>query len=95
MFDVTNITEVLPRIACNTAQLCESPVKLSEKSVFKEYFYRQGRNECIPLATKIGYNGHNSAFVFYENQIRKLMSESPCNERRLEILRALYTGQPR
>ena len=33
-FDVTNINKALPRVACNTAQLCESPVKLSEKSEF-------------------------------------------------------------
>ena len=57
----------------------------SEKSVFKEYLDRQGRNEYINLASQIGYDGHNIAFVFYENQILKLMSESPCNERRLEI----------
>ena len=78
-----------------TAQLCERPVVSSEKSVFKEYLDRQGRNEYINLASQIGYDGHNIAFVFYENQIRKLMSESPCNECRLEILRASCAGQPR
>ena len=90
-----NVHEAVPRIASDTAQLCERPVVSSEKSLFKEYLDRQGRNEYINLASQIGYDGHNIAFVFYENQIRKLMSESPCNERRLEILRASCTGQPR
>ena len=66
VFDVININEALPRVACNTAQLCESPVEVSEKSVFKEYLDRQGRNEYINLVTQIGYNGHNIACVFYE-----------------------------
>ena len=35
------------------------------------------------------------AFVFYENQLRKLMKESPCDKRRLEVLRAYCKGQPR
>ena len=47
------------------------------------------------LASQIGYDGHNIAFIFYENQIRALMAESPCQERRLEILRASCSGQPR
>ena len=94
-FDVINVNEALPRVASNTAQLRERPVVSSEKSVFKEYLDRQGRNEYLNLASQIGYDGHNIAFVFYENQIRKLMSESPCNERRLEILRASCAGQPR
>ena len=34
-------------------------------------------------------------FVFYENQIRKLMDESPCNERRLEVLKASCVDQSR
>ena len=59
MFDVTNINEVLPRVACNTAQLCESPVKLSEKSVFKENLDRQGRSECIGAARHKKMGGDN------------------------------------
>ena len=35
MFDVINVNEAPPRIASNTAQLCERPVVSSEKSVFK------------------------------------------------------------
>ena len=63
--------------------------------VFEAYLERQGRNEFINLAAQIGYDGNNIAYVFYENQIRKLMAESPCDERKLEILRASCLGQPR
>ena len=58
------------------------------ESVFTTYLKRQTRNEFVNLASQIGYDGHNIAFIFYENQIRALMTESPCQERRLEILRA-------
>ena len=47
----------------------------------KKYLECQGRNEFINLAAQIGYDGRNIAFVFYENQIRKLMSVSTCDER--------------
>ena len=57
-------------------------------SVFEQYLERQGRNDFNNLAAQIGYDGRNIAFVFYENQIRKLMSESPCDDRKLEVLRA-------
>ena len=60
-----------------------------------EYLQRQGRNEYINLASQIGYDGQNIAFIFYENQIRRLMNESPYDERRLEVLRASCIGQPR
>ena len=63
--------------------------------VFEAYLERQGRNEFINLAAQIGYDGNNIAYVFYENQICKLMAESPCDERKLEILRASCLGQPR
>ena len=59
------------------------------------YLERQGRNEYINLASQIAYNENNLAFVFFENQIRKLMVESPHEERRLEVLRASCVGQPR
>ena len=62
---------------------------------FEAYLERQGRNEFMNLASQIAYDGTNMAFVFYENQIRKLTSESPCDERRLEVLRASCTVQPR
>jgi len=69
--------------------------KISNESVFKAYLDQQGRNEYINLAAQIGYNGTNITFVFFENQIRKLMNEGPCDERKLKVLRAACTGQPR
>ena len=59
------------------------------------YLERQGRNEYINLASQIGYDGTNSASIFYENQIRRLMDESPYDDRKLEVLRASCTGLPR
>ena len=55
---------------------------------------RQGRNEYINLASQIGYDGTNSAFIFYENQIRRLVNESPYDDRKLEVLRASCTASP-
>ena len=63
--------------------------------ILRTYLDRLGRNEYINLASQIGYDGSNIAFVFYENQIRRLMNESPFEERRLEVLRASCVGQPR
>ena len=64
-------------------------------SVVHSYLERQDRNEYINLASQINYNKSNIAFVFYENQIRKLMEESLFGERRLEVLRASCVGEPR
>ena len=63
-------------------------------SVVHNCLERQDRNEYINLASQINYNGSNIAFVFYENQIRKLMEESPFGKRRLEVLRASCVGEP-
>ena len=49
----------------------------------------------LNLASQIAYNGTNIAFMFYENQIHRLMEESPHQDRRLEVLRASCVGQPR
>ena len=38
------------------------------------YLVRQGRNEYINLATQVGYDGANIAFVFFENQVHRLMN---------------------
>ena len=62
---------------------------------FEAYLERQRRNEFKNLASQIAYDGSNIAFVFYENQIRKLMSEIPCDECRFEVLRASCISQPR
>ena len=68
---------------------------LKQIYVYLARLERQGRNKYINLASQIAYNGNNLAFVFFENQIRKLMVESPLEERRLEVLRASCVGQPR
>ena len=65
------------------------------ESILRTYLDRQGRNECINLASQIAYDGSNIAFVFYENQIRRLMEESRYDDRKLEVLRASCVGQPR
>ena len=71
------------------------PTVSNNDLILRSYLDRQGRNEYINLASQIGYDGGNMAFVFYENQIRRLMDESPYNERKLEVLRASCVGQPR
>ena len=63
-------------------------------SVLNAYLERQGRNEFINLASQTGFDGTNIAFVFYENQVRRLMDESPYDERRLEVLGVSCVGQP-
>ena len=52
------------------------------------YLERQGRNEYINLATQVGYDGANIAFVFFQNQVRRFMNESRYEERKLEVFRA-------
>ena len=84
----------LPTYALGRGCLKPSPIH-SEDLAWRTYLDRQSRSELINLASQIGYDGNNMIFVFYENQIRKLMDESPCNERRLEVLRALCVNQPR
>ena len=92
-----NDVTVPKQIACSLGNQNMMPMQSSfdQNSAVYHYLERQGRNEYINLASQIGYNGVNIAFVFFENQIRKLMAESPHEERRLELLRALCVGQPR
>ena len=59
----------------------------------RAYIERQDRNEFINFALQIGYDGSDIDFVFYENQIRRFMRESPYDERRLEVLKTLCIGQ--
>ena len=59
------------------------------------YLEWQGRNEYVSLASQVGYDGTNIAFVFFENQVHLLMDESPYDERRIEVLRASCIRQPR
>ena len=56
------------------------PAQKNDESIFKAFLDRQGRNEYVNLASQIGYDVKNIAFVFYENQIRKLMNESHCDD---------------
>ena len=58
----------------------------------RAYIERQHRNEFINRSSQMGYDGSNIDFVFYENQIRRLMHKSPHDERRLEVLRASCIG---
>ena len=76
------------------ACLKPSPIYRQDLAL-RTYLDHQSRSEFINLASQIGCDGKNMTFVFYENQIRKLMDESHCNERRLEVVRASCVDQPR
>ena len=98
--DVTKRTvqaaNTIPKMPIETSLRVPGPSPVDHTaSAVHNYLERQGRNEYINLASQIAYNGNNLAFVFFENQIRKLMVESPHEERRLEVLRASCVGQPR
>ena len=67
----------------------------NESTILQTYLDRHGRIEYVNLDSQIAYDGANLAFVFYENQIRRLIDESPYPERRFEVLRASCVGQPR
>ena len=90
--DVSNSVPISKGAVCVSSEFAP-PV--DRMSVVHNYLERQSRNEYINLASQINYNGSNIAFIFYENQIRKLMEESPFGERRLEVLRASCVGEPR
>ena len=85
---------------------CNSPVKVEHRPQRQESnassadvnwhtYLEQGKNEYVSLTSQIAYDGSNIVFVFYENQIRRLMDGSPFEERKLEVLRASCVGQPR
>ena len=88
-----------PRFRVNAATWpnVDTPVasESNPNAALSAYLERQRRNEYINLATLVGYNGANIAFVFFENQVRRLMNETPYDERKLEVLRAACVGQPR
>ena len=90
--DVSNSVPISKGAMCVSSEVAP-PV--DPTSVVHNYLERQGRNEYINLASQINYNGSNIAFVFYENQIQKLMEESLFGERRLEVLRVFCAGEPR
>ena len=84
----SSIQDVSNSVAISKVAVCvssEVAPPVDPTSVVHNYLERQGRNEYINLASQINYNGSNIAFLFYENQIRKLMEESPFGERRLEV----------
>ena len=87
-----NFEETLPKIVFT---ITKSLIADHENVAVHQYLERQGRNEFINLASQIAYIGNNIAFVFYENQIRKLINELPHEERRLELHPASSVGQPR
>ena len=85
------------RVNATTWPNVNTPVasESNPNAALNAYLERQGRNEYINLATQVGYDGANIAFVFFENQVRRLMNDSPYDERKLEVLRAACVGQPR
>ena len=85
------------RVNAATWPNVDNPVasESNPNAALSAYLERQGRNEYINLASQVGYDGANIAFVFFENQVRRLMNESPYDERKLEVLRAACVGQPR
>ena len=84
------------RVNAATWPNVDNPVasESNRNAALSAYLEHQGRNEYINLATQVGYDGANIAFVFFENQVRRLMNESPYDERKLEVLRAACVGQP-
>ena len=85
------------RVNAATRPNVDAPVasESNPNAALSAYLERQGRNEYINLATQVGYDGANIAFVFFENQVRRLMNESPYDERKLEVFLAACVGQPR
>ena len=88
-----------PQLRVNAATWPNVNIPVASESnpnvALNAYLERQGRNEYINLATQVGYDGSNIAFVFLENQVRRLMNESPYDQRKLEVLRAACVSQPR
>ena len=89
------LVKSLVGLAVGDGESLRRPSVAHGEPALRAYIERQDRNEYINLASQIGYDGRNIDFVFYENQIRRLMHESPYDERRLEVLRASCIGQPR
>ena len=85
------------RVNAATWPNVDTPVasESNPNAALNAYLKRQGRNEYINLATQVGYDGANIAFVFFKNQVRRLMNDSPYDERKLEVLRTACVGQPR
>ena len=84
------------RVNAATWPNVDTPVasESNPNAALSAHLERQGRKEYINLATQVGYDGANIAFVFFENQVRRLMNESLYDERNSEVLRAACVGQP-
>ena len=76
------------------SQMRNSVIATNELN-WQTYLDRQSRNEYITLAFQIAYDGSNTAFVLFENQIRRLMERVPLRSEDLRVLRASCVGQPR
>ena len=72
-----------------------NPVIATNGLNWQFYLYRQGRNEYITFASQNAYDGNNTAFIFFEIQIRRLVDERFFKECKLEVLRASCDGQTR
>ena len=85
------------RVNAATWPNVDNPVasESNPNAALSAYLERQGRNENINFTTQVGYDDANFVFVFFENQVRRLMNGSPYHERKLEVLRAVCVGQPR
>ena len=66
----------------------------SSEVALHTYLEKQGRNKYINLASQIGYDGTNSASIFYENQIRRLIDESPYDDSIADLLARVWTRDP-
>ena len=82
--DIALLTESRNDILLATSTLYvppDVPAKpLVCESAMQTYLDRQGRNEYVNLASQVAYDKTNMAFVFYENQILRLMDESPMSD---------------
>ena len=94
MINLKRLGPELPTDALGRGCLKPFPI-YREDLALRTYLDRKSRSEFINPAFQIGYDGKTRTFVFCENQIRKLMDESFCNERRLEVLRASCVDHPR
>ena len=70
-------------LAVGDGEYLRRPSVARGEPALRAYIERQDSNKFINLASQIGYDGSNIDFVFYENQIRRRIHESPYDERRI------------
>ena len=93
-FPLRHVARPEHNVSLGTRKLTSCSLE-SNKLALHTYLERQGRNEYINLASQIGYNDNNIAFLFYENQICRQIIETPYDGRRLDVFKASCTGQSR